>query len=111
MSKVIFRINGDILEDQDGSTEFVTDPYLIEESNVLSFTANFPNTLSAVENMTIEVSNIQDLDSFIPLMEVDTDHSISLDVLSWKYIRMSYTIMGGAPTGIINIAAEIRRYI
>ena len=115
MSKLKILKGGVELANESGANEFNTDwqlfPNVESGKRPLTLTANFPNTLSAQKDMTLEVSN-SGLDAEagqeIDKITAGTEDGIE-EVMAWKYFRFRYTIQGGAPTGnITSINAEIK---
>jgi len=113
MSKKIIKKGGVEITNESGAADFNTDWQEITEfiSGVkITLTAHFPNDLSVVGNIILEVSNTgvdaaagQEVDK----ITVTTVDGIE-EEMNWRFFRFRYK-KSGSPTGdIISINAEIK---
>lgn len=112
MVKKIILIGDSELANESGAADFSTDWQEITErisGRKLTLTAHFPNDLSVVGNIILEVSNTgedatagQEVDK----ITVSTVDGIE-EEMNWRYFRFRYK-KSGSPTGdIISINAEL----
>lgn len=100
------------LANESGAADFNTDWQEITErmgNRKLTLTAHFPNDLSVVGNITLEVSNTGE--DATAGQEVDKITVTTVDgieeEMNWRYFRFRYK-KSGSPTGdIISINAEL----
>jgi len=111
VTKKIFKDEVE-LANESGAADFNTDWHEITErmgNRKLTLTAHFPNDLSVIGNIILEVSNTgQDA---APGQEIDKITVTTVDgieeEMNWKYFKFRYE-KSGSPTGdIISINAEL----
>lgn len=110
MVKKIILKGGNEIADESGAADFNTDWHEITErisGRKLTLTAHFPNDLSVVGNIILEVSNTgedaadgQEIDK----VTVTTEEGIE-EEMNWKFFRFRYKKSGTPTGGIISINA------